>query len=169
MKDRSAPRALTQSVVEENASAVAESIAEVALDAALDAELLKAATSCVTPEERARFSEKLEGERDLAERCGESALLLLDKLTEISKARLRGFACRRYVQGAIDEVILHRIYLALDSMPIWRLIELAEKYFEGGLGSLDLGTATAWQQLNFLEIYYGDKDKRLHIDVRTGD
>lgn len=41
MDERSAPRALTQSVVEENASVVAESIADVALDAALDAELLK--------------------------------------------------------------------------------------------------------------------------------
>ncbi len=41
MDEHSAPRALTRSVVAENASGVAETIAEVALDAALDAELLK--------------------------------------------------------------------------------------------------------------------------------
>ncbi len=125
--------------------------------------------SRIAPEQRSAFAGRLAQEPNFAERCGESALLLLDKLSEVSKARLMGYAFRRFVQGAIDDVILHRIYAGLEFLPFWQLIELPEFYFGRGLGSLDQAAAASYQQLWLVDVYYGDKDKRLHFDVRTGE
>jgi hypothetical protein len=123
----------------------------------------------ISSAEREAFGNRLAAEPPLAEKCGESVLLLLDKLAEISKARLMGFAFRRFVQGIIDEVILHRTYAALEFLPLWELFQLPECYFERGLGSLDQSAAAAYQQLRLIDVFYGDKDRRLHFDRRTGE
>ncbi|HWM23958.1 MAG TPA: hypothetical protein VNP98_03980 [Chthoniobacterales bacterium] len=122
----------------------------------------------ISPADREGFAKRLSDEPRLAENCGEAAFLLLDKLAQMSKARFMGYAFRRFVQGGIDEVILNRIYAALEFLPFWQLIELPEFYFERGLGNLGQSEAASYQKLWLVEIYYGDKDKRLHHDFRTG-
>jgi len=122
----------------------------------------------ISDTDRDAFSKRLTDEPRLAETCGEAAFLLLDKLAQMSKARLMGYAFRRFVQGSIDEVVLNRIYAALELMPYWQLIELPEFYFGRGLGNLGQSEAASYQQLWLVEVYYGDKGKRLHFDVRTG-
>lgn len=123
----------------------------------------------ISQKERAAFSRRLTENPDLAERYGESALLLLEKLSEANKARLMGYAFRRFVQGHIDEVVLNRIYSAIEFLPLWQLIDLPEYYFENGLGSLSQSAAASYQQLWLVEVYYGDINKRLHCDFRTGE
>lgn len=122
----------------------------------------------ISPEERERFRKRLAEEPKFAKQSGEKALLLLDKLSELEKARFMGFALRRFVEGAIDEVILNRIYSALEFFPLWRLMELPKYYFEGSIASIDQFSAAAYQQLDFVAIYYGDKQQRLHCDPITG-
>lgn len=123
----------------------------------------------ISAEDRETFSKRLSDEPRLAENCGESAFLLLDKIAQMSKARFMGYAFRRFVQGTIDEVILNRIYAALEFLPIWQLFELPEYYFQRGLGSLDQAAATSYRQLSLVSVFYGDKDKRLHFDFRTNE
>jgi hypothetical protein len=123
----------------------------------------------ISPEERKDFSKRLDNEPRLAESCGESALLLLDKLSSIGKARLMGYAFRLFVRGVIDDFVLHRIYAALEFMPLWQLIALPEYYFDYGLGSLNQSDAGSYQRLWFIEIFYGDKGERLHFDSTTGE
>jgi hypothetical protein len=199
MEETSANAALTQSVIKENVSGIAQDIAEVLLDATLDEGLLKeipvlsllvrafgigrgirdrlflkkvmlflSEAGRISGADREAFAKRLSDEPRLAENCGEAAFLLLDKLAQMSKARLMGYAFRRFVQGGIDEVILNRIYAALEFLPFWQLIELPEFYFGRGLGNLGQSEAASYQQLWLVEVYYGDKDKRLHLDFRTG-
>jgi hypothetical protein len=123
----------------------------------------------ISPEARVAFAKRLAEEPDFAERCGESVLMLIDKLSSASKARFMGFAFRRFAEGAIDEVTLNRIYAALEFIPLWQLLGLAEYYFENGLGSLESDSAALYQQLGLVSIYYGDKDQRLHCSFRTGE
>lgn len=89
----------------------------------------------ISAADREAFAKRLLDEPRLAENCGEAAFLLLDKLAQMSKARLMGYAFRRFVQGGIHEVILNRIYAALAFLPFWQLIELPEFYFGRGLGN----------------------------------
>jgi hypothetical protein len=124
--------------------------------------------SRISPEGRGAFAKRLADEPEFAERCGESALMLIDKLSSSSKSRLMGFTLRRFAEGAIDEVILSRIYAALEFISLWRLLDLPKYYFEDGLGSLGQDAAALYQQLGLIAIYYGDKDERLHCDFRTG-
>lgn len=125
--------------------------------------------SKVSAEKREAFANRLVAEPDLTQRTGESALLLLDHVSSVNKARLMGYALRRFMQEDIDEVILNRIYAAVEFLPLWRLIDLPEFYFETGLGSLDQSAVAAYQNLGLVEIYYGDKAERLHCDFGTGD
>jgi len=123
--------------------------------------------SRLSSEERNSFAKRLATEPDLEQRTGETALFLLEKVTSPYKARLMGYALRRFAQGHIDEVTLNRIYAALEFVPLWRLIDLPEYYFDGGLGPLGQDAAAAYQTLGLIEIYYGDKGKRLHCDFVT--
>jgi len=116
---------------------------------------------------REAFAKRLEADPKFARRSGEKLLLLLDKLSELEKAIFMGYAFRKFLEGTIDEVIWNRICAALEFLPLWRLFELPEYYFKGGLGSLDQASATSYQQLGLIAVYYGDKDKRLHCDFHT--
>lgn len=199
MGDTSANAALTNSVVKENISTVAQDIAEIALDMTLDEGVLKeiplvswlikavgigrgirdrlflkkvmlflSEAGRISATDREAFANRLSGDPKLADTYGETALLLLDKIAQTSKAQFMGYAFRRFVQGAIDEVILNRIYAALEFLPIWQLFQLPEYYFERGLGSLGQSEAASYQQLWLVDVYYGDKEKRLHYDFRSG-
>jgi hypothetical protein len=94
--------------------------------------------------------------------------MLLDRLSSAYKARFMGFALRRFAEGKIDEVILNRTYAALEFVALWQLLDLPDYYFKRGLGSLPQDSAALYQQLGFVAIYYGGKDKRLHHDSHTG-
>ena len=120
-------------------------------------------------DKREAFRVRLANEPGLAGKCGESVLLLLDKLSELSKAQLMGFAFRCFMERAIDDVVLNRIYAALEFVPLWQLIELPEHYFERGLGSLSQDSAASLQPLGLVGVFYGDKDKRLHADFPSGN
>ncbi|MEY2493415.1 MAG: hypothetical protein QOH24_2366 [Verrucomicrobiota bacterium] len=78
-----------------------------------------------------------------------------------------GYAFRRFIQQSIDIIELNWIYAALEFLPLWLFLELPEYYFEAGLGSLGQTEAASYQQLGFVEIYYGDKAQRLHVDFNT--
>jgi len=120
--------------------------------------------SRLSAEERQKFSQRLAEDPNFEERCGESALLLIDKLADTDKARLMGYVFRRFVQGSIDEVTLHRIYAALEYFPYWQLLDLPRYYFKEGLTSLGQGAAALYQSLWLVEIFYGEKVERLHMN-----
>lgn len=120
--------------------------------------------SKLSAEERQKFSQRLVEDPDFSERCGESALLLIDKLADTDKARLMGFVFRRFIQGSIDEVVLHRIYAALEYFPYWQLMDLPRYYFTDGLTSLGQGAAALYQSLWFVDIFYGEKAERLRMN-----
>ena len=120
--------------------------------------------SKLSAKERDKFSQRLEEDPAFSERCGESALLLIDKLANTNKARLMGFVFRRFIQGHIDEVVLQRIYAALEYFPYWQLIDLPRYYFTDGLTSLGQGTASLYQSLWFIDIFYGEKVERLRMN-----
>lgn len=123
----------------------------------------------ISEKEREAFSKRLEEEPDLTEQSGESALLVIEKLSEVDKARLMGFAFRRFVQGAIDSVILHRIYSALEMMPLWQLTDLPEYYFgKNGFSLMGQGAATLYQQLGLLDIFYGEAKERMLVKFPVG-
>jgi hypothetical protein len=60
--------------------------------------LFLSAAGRISSEEREAFSRRVAEAPRLAEQCGEAAFLLLDKLAQTSKARLMGYAFRRFVQ-----------------------------------------------------------------------
>lgn len=123
----------------------------------------------ISATEREAFSKRLADEPGVEESCGERALMLLDKLSEANKARLMGYAFRLFVQGKIDSVVLHRVYAALEMMPLWQLVDLPHYYFDAGLSAMGQGAAALFQQLWFIDIYYGDKAERLHATMGTGE
>ena len=119
--------------------------------------------SQLSEEERVKFEEKLQEDPEFAESTGENVLLLLDKFSEIEKARLMGYAFRRFVQGHIDSTILSRIYAGLEFMPYWQFCDLPMYYFERGLAAMGQGAVNSYLNLWLIEVYYGDKDSRLHF------
>lgn len=122
----------------------------------------------ISTEKRTAFRNRLANEPELAGKCGESVLLLLEKLADLSKAQLMGFAFRRFVEGQIDDVVLHRIYDVIELLPLSHIVQLPKVYFEHGLGSTTPDCATSFQSLGLVDTFYGAADKRLHTDLRRG-